>query len=210
MFEESETFRCTLDEHLRLRLSVPARLRPLAAWVHTDAQANQQILARLIPGLQAAQQSRTPILGNGWQVEPDEHGVILHSAYLDREPFGVPNTVLWTLLTGLQGLLAESDAALRAQRPEPAEIVPRLVNQDEQGALRDYTYFPPSWSAEMIKQAGQGAWQSPEVLRDWDTGVWSGFWQGREIAGYFHPDSGEVLTYFPVVSPLQRIPEPVG
>jgi hypothetical protein len=67
--------------------------------------------------------------------------------------------------------------------------------------LVDHTFFPPDWSPEAVRAAAEGAWQGEDACFDVRTGAWSGLWRGLELAGYFDPDTGSVLTYFPVLAP---------
>ncbi|WP_031470495.1 EndoU domain-containing protein [Sciscionella sediminilitoris] len=210
MFDISEGIRFTLDEHPRLRLSVPVELRPLAAWLHTDAQANHGVLVEFGKGLRAAQLSGTQIIGNGWVIRPAPEGIELLPRYTGMDSFYVPDGVLWPVLEGIQGLLGGIDQQLRAEFPAPAHQVLRSVSREPDGSLRDHTYFPQALSERAVAEAGQQAWQSEETLIDESTGAWSGFWQGMEIAGYYDPASGQVQSYFPVMSPLSGVPAAAG
>ncbi|MFD1052407.1 hypothetical protein ACFQ1S_45900, partial [Kibdelosporangium lantanae] len=89
-------------------------------------------------------------------------------------------------------------------RPDDYPLLQRGFTEHEEDGRRylvDYTYFPADWSADQAQEAEDGAWASPELVRDEVTGLWSGMWQGMELAGYYDSATDKVLVSFPVISP---------
>ncbi|GAB3002785.1 EndoU domain-containing protein [Amycolatopsis acidiphila] len=206
MFDIGESVSLAFDEQRRLRVMVPQEYLPLAAWLYTDAQPNISVLDQLGAALQQCRGEERTLVGNGCLVDFVNDVVVLESRYGVWPRKVLPQSVFWPVLNGLRSFLVGTAGQPALARPAdyPLAVARVFEQQADDGRkpfLVNYTYFPPEWSDEEVREAGTGAWQSPTVVRDEATGVWSGMWRGLELAGYFQPRTGEVLTYFPVVSP---------
>ncbi|WIX83011.1 EndoU domain-containing protein [Amycolatopsis carbonis] len=205
-FDIGESVSLAFDDQRRLRIMVPRELLPVAAWLYTDAQPNIAVLDRLGATLQRCRSEERTLVGNGCQVDFVNNIVVLESRYGRWPRKIVPQSVFWPVLNGLRSFLVAAAADPALARPADYPLaVPRIFEERPDGGQKpyfvDYTYFPPEWSGEEVRAAGNGAWQSPTAVRDLETGVWSGMWRGLELAGYFDPATGEVLTFFPVIAP---------
>lgn len=205
MFITSDDITFGFDEWRRLRVSAPAEYRALAAWLYSDVQANLAAVDGFTEVLRNAERDGLVVNGNGCSVMFDGGRVMLSSRYGRWAPLSVPPELFWLVLKGLRDFLGgiQGDPGLvREDYPE----VTRLAVLEEIGPGRrpvvvDHTYFPQDWPEEVASEAGTRAWQSDNALYDEETGCWSGFWRGLEIAGYYDPGSGTVLVYFPVLAP---------
>ncbi|WP_033292143.1 EndoU domain-containing protein [Amycolatopsis jejuensis] len=206
LFEAGDALSLSFDEHRRLRVKAPQESFALAAWLYADAQPNLAALDRLGQLLEQCRHEQATLVGNSCLIDFVNNVVVLESRYELWPRTVLPQTDFWTLLNGFRGYLAGTADQPRLARPADYPIALRQVvrhvpeNSSKQ-YLVDQTYFPPSWSPEEVAAAGDGAWTSPQVVRDEQTGVWSGMWGALEIAGCYDADTGEVLTYFPVLSP---------
>lgn len=206
MFDTGDSVVFTFDECRRLRITVPEHYRPLAAWLHTDAQPNLPALDELVAVLQRCRAQEQTWLGNGCSIDFVNGSVLLESLYGRWPRAVVPESVFWPVIAGLRAFLADTAAEPGLARPAGYPAVTRrsweaLAPGTRPPFVIDHTFFPGDWPLERVRAAGGGAWASPECLRDPETGTWSGMWEGLELAGYYDPASGEALTYFPVVSP---------
>lgn len=201
-----DTIGLAFDDHRRLRIMAPEELLPLAAWLYTDAQPNLSVLDQLGATLRRCRTDELTLVGNGCMIDFVKDLVILESRY-DRWPRKVlPQSVFWSVLNGLRSFLEATAGQPGLDRPEGYPLAPVRHFEDSAEDMRkpfcvSHTYFPVDWTADDVREAGQGAWTSPTVLRDETTGLWSGMWRELELAGYFDPSTGAVQTYFPVVAP---------
>ncbi|WP_181776253.1 EndoU domain-containing protein [Amycolatopsis pittospori] len=201
-----ESIGLAFDDHRRLRIMAPEDLLPLAAWLYTDAQPNLSVLDQLGATLQRCRTEERTLVGNGCMIDFVNDVVVLESRY-DRWPRKVlPQSVFWSVLNGLRSFLDATAGQPGLGRPDGYPLAPVRHFEDSAEDMRkpffvSHTYFPTEWTADDVRAAGQGAWTSPTVLRDEKTGLWSGIWRDLELAGYFDPSTGEVLTYFPVIAP---------
>ncbi|MGW4490110.1 EndoU domain-containing protein [Amycolatopsis sp. NPDC004368] len=205
-FELGETVSVGVDQHRRLRIMVPKEFLPLAAWLYTDAQPNISVLDQLGGALEDCRRRGMTMIGNGCTLDFLNDLVVLESRYGRWSRCVVPQSVFWPVLNGLRSFLIGTAKYSGLARPAdyPLAAVRIFEVHPDDGAkpfVVNYTYFPPEWSEDEVRAAGNGAWQSETAVRDPETGVWSGMWRGLELAGYFDPKTGEVQTYFPVVGP---------
>ncbi|RZQ61926.1 EndoU domain-containing protein [Amycolatopsis suaedae] len=204
MFGIGDEITFTYDEFRRLRISVPEELLPLAAFLHTDVQPNIAAMDDFAGFVRLAQAEQRTWLGNGCALDLVNDVVLLESLY-DRWPrLTIPASLFWPVLEGLRGFLISSAQAPRLQRPAGYPAVTRATtefNHPDSGRVSyvDHTYFPRTWTREDVIRAGEGAWQSPQLVTDEKTGAWSGMWGNLELAGYHDPATGQALTYFPVL-----------
>jgi hypothetical protein len=204
MFGIGDAITFTFDEFRRLRISAPEAHLPLAAWLHTDVQPNISAIDQLTGLLRRAQAEQRTWLGNGCSLDLINDVVLLESLY-DRWPrLVLPQSQFWPVLEGLRGFLVSTAQEPSLQRPEDYPEVSRDTTDHRNpntGRLSylDHTYFPRTWSTQDVIRAGEGAWQSPQLVRDERTGAWSGIWGNLELAGYYDPATGQALTYFPVL-----------
>ncbi|KAA2258111.1 hypothetical protein F0L68_24355 [Solihabitans fulvus] len=210
MFGIDDRIVFTFDEWRRLRVTAPAPLLPLAAWLCTDAQPNVAALDAFVGQLQTAARAPDPRLrmvqGNGGVVAFEPGGVRLDSLYDRWETLFLPADLFWPVLTGLRQFLVGTAREPGLGRPAGYPTIERAATWLElaggAGAvLVNRTSFPREWSGNEVVEAGQGAWQSAELIADETTGAWSGLWRGMEIAGYYDTVSNQPLVYFPVISP---------
>jgi hypothetical protein len=206
MFGTGTSIALSFDAQRRLRIIAPENHLPLAAWLHTDVQPNLASLNEFIAVLQRARQEERTLVGNGCTVDFVNDLVLLESRYETWPRQVVPQNVFWPVVQGLRAFLANTARAPFLQRPPgyPAALrmtSEHLVEGIPKPVFVNYTYFPREWSVEEVTQAGEGAWHSAELVADPATGTWSGMWRGVELAGYYDVTTGEVLTYFPVISP---------
>jgi hypothetical protein len=206
MFLDDDAITFGFDQWRRLRMSMLPGYRPLAAWLHTDVQPNLAALDRFVGLLGQAERNAGAIHGNGCLVEFRPGTVVLTSLYGRWAPLAVPRALFWQVLAGLHDFLATTanapDLARLPGYPEVSrQVTERRPPDGGRPALVDHTYFPPGWSEQDVRAAGEGAWRSAEALYDEHTGVWSGMWRGMEVSGYYAPDTGEVQVYFPVLAP---------
>jgi hypothetical protein len=206
MFEIGEQVGFAFDEQRRLRISVPEGYLPLAAWLHTDAQPNLQALDGLGELLRQCEQHGRTLLGNGCAIAFSGDLVMLESLYERWPRTAVPREFFWAVLSGLRNFLVATSGIPELARPQEYPAVTRALREVDRPdggpkLLVDHTYFPPEWSDQEVREAGEGAWQSPECVLHEETGVWSGMWRGLELAGYYNPATGEPQVYFPVLSP---------
>ncbi|MBB4686987.1 hypothetical protein [Amycolatopsis jiangsuensis] len=205
-FQVDDAVSLSFDEHRRLRIRAPREYLPLAAWLYADAQPNLAALDGLGQLLEQSRGEQLTLVGNSCLVDFVNDLVLLESRY-DLWPRTVlPQQVFWTVVNGFRRYLADNAGQPLLTRPAGYPDAQRYTfrhTSDEDGKqyLVDQTYFPRSWSPEEVRAAADGAWASPELVLDEQTGVWSGMWRGLEIAGCYHSGEREVLTYFPVISP---------
>jgi hypothetical protein len=203
-FTAGEQLSLSFDEHRRLRVMAPEQMLPLVAWLYTDVQPNLAAVDQMLGTLQRCRAEGLTLIGNGALVDFLNEVVVLESRYDTWERHVVPQSVFWPVLTGVRAYLAGTAGQPLLARPPDYPLALRGSNTHvEEGRtyLVEYTYFPRKWSTEQVHAAGDGAWASPQLVRDEATGLWSGMWQGLELAGYYDKASGEPLTYFPVISP---------
>ncbi|MEV4604318.1 EndoU domain-containing protein [Amycolatopsis sp. NPDC049253] len=197
LFGTGDSLAFAFDESRRLRISAPADQLPLAAFLYTDAQADAHTVGQLVGLLRRAQREAKTWLGNGTSVVFTGDRVELESLYGTWPRAVFPQQVFFAALESLHRFLLSSGAS-------PAETgITRKASEyrnlkNGRFSFVDHTYFPPDWTPEAVSAAGTAAWSSPDVLRDPATGAWSGTFADLEIAGYHNPETGEVLTYFPV------------
>ncbi|GAB3897222.1 hypothetical protein GCM10029964_079730 [Kibdelosporangium lantanae] len=192
------------DEHRRLRLVVPQPMLPLAAWLYTDVQPNLSALDQTWVALEHCRDNGVTYVGNGCLVDFVNDVVVLESRYETWPRHVVPQQVFWSVLAGVRAFLAGTAGAPVLARPDDYPLLQRGFTEHEEDGRRylvDYTYFPADWSADQAQEAEDGAWASPELVRDEVTGLWSGMWQGMELAGYYDSATDKVLVSFPVISP---------
>ncbi|MFD0206046.1 MULTISPECIES: EndoU domain-containing protein [Saccharothrix] len=206
MFGIGDSIEFTFDEHRRLRVSVPADYLSLAAWLTTDAQPHLSGLDHLVGLLRHCQREGRTLVGNGCSVDLVNDVVLLESSYARWPRAVIPDSLFWAVLEGLHGFMAGAAREPTLARPaDYPEAFRATTEHQDSGAARpavvDHTYFPLNWTVEEVMEAGEGAWQSRELIRDPHTGTWSGMWRNLELAGYYDPETGEALTYFPVISP---------
>ncbi|MEV6905032.1 EndoU domain-containing protein [Amycolatopsis sp. NPDC051372] len=132
--------------------------------------------------------------------------VLLENRYETWPRHVVPQRAFWSVLRGFRAFLATTVHTPALARPADYPVVLRMTTERQPGSggkpvFINHTYFPADWTVDEVRQAGDGAWRSEEALRDEKTGAWSGVWRGLELAGYYNVGTGEVLTYFPVISP---------
>ncbi|GAA3536827.1 hypothetical protein GCM10022222_20700 [Amycolatopsis ultiminotia] len=196
----------SFDEHRRLRIRAPREYLPLAAWLYTDAQPNLAALDGLGQLLEQCRGAELTLIGNSCLVDFVNDLVLLESRY-DLWPRAVlPQRDFWAALNGFRRYLVDNAGQPLLTRPADYPEALRYTfghTAEDSGKhyLVDQTYFPSSWSADEVRAAADGAWASPDVVLDEQTGVWSGMWRNLEIAGCYEPAEREVLTYFPVISP---------
>lgn len=205
-FDLGEAVSLAFDDQRRLRIMTPPEFLPLAAWLYTDAQPNISVLDQLGAALQRCRAEERTLVGNGCLLDFVNDVVVLESRYGRWPRKIVPQSVFWPVLNGLRSFLVATAGQPALARPAGYPLaVPRLFEQQADDGrkpfLVNYTYFPPDWSDDEVRAAGNGAWKSPTVVRDEVTGVWSGMWRDLELAGYFDPATGEVQTFFPVIAP---------
>lgn len=205
-FDIGDSVSLVFDRHRRLRIMTPREYLPLAAWLYTDAQANSSVLDQLGAALERCRREDRTLIGNGCTIDFLNDVVVLESRY-GRWPRKVlPQSVFWPVFNGLRSFLAASAGQPELARPAnyPLAVSRVFEEKPDDGSksfLVNYTYFPPTWSEDEVRSAGNGAWQSPTAVRDAETGLWSGMWRGLELAGYFDPENGDVQTFFPVIAP---------
>ncbi|AOS65116.1 EndoU domain-containing protein [Actinoalloteichus hymeniacidonis] len=206
MFETTdESIRFDFDDSRRLRIAMVDGLLPIAAWLHTDVQANLAGLESFGTLLTTAKAGGHTINGNGCAVRFEHGEVVLESLYDRWEPLRFSEDLLVAILTGLRAFLRDSAADPRLARaanfPEPTRMVTTHGRDDGSTVLIDHTYFPQAWSPMQVQVAADAAWASDDFLFDEVTGVWSGTHEGLEFAGYYDPKTGVPQMYFPVVAP---------
>ncbi|WP_231648706.1 EndoU domain-containing protein [Saccharothrix sp. NRRL B-16348] len=206
MFGIGDSIEFTFDGQRRLRVSVPADYLPLAAWLTTDAQPHLSGLDHLVGLIRHCQREGRTLVGNGCSVDLVNDVVLLESSYGRWPRAVIPESLFWPVLEGLHGFMAGAAREPTLARPaDYPEVFRATTEHQDSGAARpvvvDHTYFPLDWTNEDVMAAGEGAWQSPETIRDPHTGTWSGVWRNLELAGYYDPGTGEALTYFPVIAP---------
>jgi hypothetical protein len=203
-FTPGDQLSLSFDEHRRLRVMVPPPMLPLAAWLYTDVQPNLSALDQMWVALEHCRDTSVTFVGNGCLVDFVNDVVVLESRYDTWPRHVVPPEVFWSVLAGARAFLAGTSGVPMLARPDDYPVVGRgFTEHDEDGRkyLVDYTYFPAEWSADQVRAAGDGAWTSPQLVCDEATGLWSGMWEGLELAGYYDRATGEALVYFPVISP---------
>lgn len=206
MFEIGESVSLAFDQRRRLRVMAPEEYLPLAAWLHTDAQPNSSALDQLVRVLQWCRQEEWTLVGNGCVLDFVRDVVVLESRFGTWPRTVVPQSAFWPVLDGMRAFLAGTATAPGLVRPAGYPDVRRVATErqrpdDGKRYLLDHTCFPVEWTPEQVREAGDGAWRSADLLRDPTTGTWSGMWRDLVLAGYFDRATGEVLTYFPVISP---------
>lgn len=203
-FALGEPLSLSFDEYRRLRVMTPPQMLPLAAWLYTDVQPNLAAVDRMLAALQRCRAEGLSLIGNGGLVDFLNEAVVLESRYGTWERHVVPQTAFWQVLNGVRAFLSGTANQPLLARPADYPLALRGSStyvEEGRTYLVEYTYFPEGWSPEQVRAAGDGAWASPQLLRDEATGLWSGMWQGLELAGYYDTKTGEPLTYFPVISP---------
>jgi hypothetical protein len=194
----------SFDEYRRLRVVAPPPMQPLAAWLYTDVQPNLSAVDQMWVALEHCRDEGVTFVGNGCLVDFVNDVVVLESRYGTWPRHVVPQQVFWSVLAGLRAFLAGTCGLPMLARPDNYPTVLRgTVDhvEDDRKYLVDHTYFPIEWSADQVRAAADGAWASPQLVRDEATGLWSGMWEGLELAGYYDRATGEALVYFPVISP---------
>jgi hypothetical protein len=203
-FTPGGTLSLSFDEYRRMRVMTPPQMLPLAAWLYTDVQPNLAAMDQMVATLRRCRAEGLTLAGNGALVDFVSDIVVLESRYDTWPRHVVPQSVFWQVLSGVRAFLAGTAQQPLLARPPGYPLVLRSTNEhveDGRTYLVDYTYFPREWSTEQVRAAGDGAWASPQLVRDETTGLWSGMWQGLELAGYYDRATGEPFTYFPVISP---------
>ena len=196
----------SFDVQRRLRIIAPENLISLAAWLYTDVQPNIAGLDELEKVLRRCWAEERTLVGNGCNVDFVNDLVLLENRFGTWARQVVPQHVFWSVFQGFRAFLVATAHAPVLVRPAgyPQALRMTMDQRLDDGGKRvlvNYTYFPADWPVDEVKQAGNGAWQSRDALRDNRTGAWSGTWRGLELAGYFDVGTGEVLTYFPIISP---------
>lgn len=206
LFGVGTSIEMAFDARRRLRIIAPEHLIPLAAWLYTDVQPNIAGLDEFGKALQRCRAEESTLVGNGCNVDFVNDLVLVENRFGTWTRQVVPQHVFWSIFGSFRSFLVATAQAPVLRRPAGYPPALRLtaerpLDDGDKPVLVNHTYFPVDWSIAEVRQAGDGAWQSEEVLRDRLTGAWSGMWRGLELAGYYDVGTGEVLTYFPVVSP---------
>lgn len=203
-FTLGEGLSLSFDEHRRLRVMAPQQMLPFAAWLYTDVQPNLAAVDQMLGTLQRCRAEGLTLIGNGALVDFVNEVVVLESRYDTWDRHVIPQSVFWPALTGVREFLAGTAGQPSLARPAGYPLALRSSSthiEEGRTCLVEYTFFPSAWSVEQVHAAGDGAWASPQLVRDEMTGLWSGMWHGLELAGYYDKATGEPLTYFPVISP---------
>lgn len=211
LFRTGDRLAFARDEWGRLRLTVPEDRLPFAAWLHGDVQANLSLADVYRSHLEAARAqpelSMRRVRGNGCQVSFWENDwVELASVYERWAPAWILVSELFAMFDAWAGYLT-AEARAGWSRPEPLPAVyrgtvaftnPETGTVGEQNVV-DHTFFPDDWGEEDVVAAGRQAWESGAFAADLTTGAWSGMAGSLEIAGYLHPESWRVDTFYPVI-----------
>jgi len=198
------------DVEGRLRISAPAGMEPVAAWLMGDVQENLAGADRYGGYLDEARHASAVedrrVDGNACTVAVSQETSFLISQYDLWEPLILPRTELEAAFDQFRTYLVEElQAGWRSPERTPGCYRATVGWQDEEtGAwqdrpITDHTFFPEEWTTEQVTQTVLEAGRSPSMAVDVTTGAWSAVAGGLHLFGYLDRQTGRPLTAFPVI-----------
>ncbi len=210
LFGTADQFSFRHDVEGRLRISAPAGMEPVAAWLMGDVQENlagaERFGAYLDEARHASAVEERRVDGNACTVAVSQDTSFLISQYDLWEPLSLPRAELEAAFDLFRDYLEEElERGWRSPERTPGCYRATVGWQDEETGewhdrpITDHTFFPEEWTSEQVTEMVLEAGRSPSMAVDVSTGAWSAIAGGLHIFGYLDKKTGRPLTAFPVI-----------
>ncbi|MBO0703368.1 MAG: hypothetical protein J2P38_10580, partial [Candidatus Dormibacteraeota bacterium] len=172
------------DVEGRLRISAPAGMEPVAAWLMGDVQENLAGADRFRSYMDEARHASSVedrrVDGNACTVAVSHDTTFLISQYDLWEPLILPRAELEAAFDEFRDyLVQELEHGWRSPDRTPGCYRATVGWEDEDTGqwqdrpITDHTFFPEEWTSEQVTQTVLEAGRSPSMAVDVTTGAWS-------------------------------------